>query len=237
MADYWTSFSVLFPVGAGNVEAALALYAQLEAELEAKDETIGFAAQKDDPGDDATVWLWDNGGCGDPEHVIAYALRCAQAFGLSGLWGFHFGLSCSRPRLDGFGGGAQVLDLGQRRSLAWLDTAHWLGEQLDKGAIPVQPADAILRPAAEAQGWNHHSQLSVLLGFIDSLSADDPAVADRLRAHVAAACAMEEDFVCRECGAAVFVSDAGTTHHVGTGMDGIDHARDRNHTALPEKEA
>ena len=76
MANYWTAFSVLFPVGAGNMEAALAFYAQLEAELEAKDETIGFTAVEDEPGS-GTLWLWD-GGSGDPEHVITYAIRCAR---------------------------------------------------------------------------------------------------------------------------------------------------------------
>ena len=244
MADYYTHFSVLLPVGAGNVEAALALYDRLDAELEADGETIGFAAEKH-ASTDNTVWLWDGGGCGDPEHVIAYALRCAEAFSLSGRWGFHFGLSCSRPRLDGFGGGAQVLDLGRRKSIDWLDTDHWLAEQLHKATARVQPAGQVLQTVAEAQNWNDHSQLSVLLGFIDSLIADDPKVADRLHACVAAASKVDEDLTCRECGAEVFISDAGTTHHVGRGLDGIDHARDLaetrsvcgcDHTALPERE-
>lgn len=39
------------------------------------------------------------------------------------LW---WALTWSKPRLDGFGGGAQLLDLGARRSLAWLDCEHWL---------------------------------------------------------------------------------------------------------------
>ena len=234
MANYWTASSVLFPVGAGNVGAALALYAQFEAELEAKDETIGFTAAEDEPGS-GTLWPWD-GGSGDPEHVITYAIRCAEVFSLTGRWGFRWSLCCSKPRLDGAGGGAQVLDLGRRESIGWMDTEHWLSGQLGRAGTRTVPAETILQTAAEAQGWNRHSQLSVLLGFIDGLVADDPETADRLRAHVAAASAAEEDFTCRECGAEVFISDAGTSHHVGSGMDGIDHARDRNHTALPEKE-
>ena len=47
--------------------------------------------------------------------------RCAGAFGLQGLWGFRWCLWCSRPRLEGYGGGAKLLDLGRRRSLDWLD--------------------------------------------------------------------------------------------------------------------
>jgi len=236
MADYFTSFSVLLPVGAGNVEAALALYAQMQAEREADDEEIGFEAEQNDPDDDGTLWLWDGGGSGDVENVMAFALRAAEAFDLAGLWGFTWALTCSRPRPNSFGGGAQMLDLGRRKSLDWLDLEHWIEEQAGKAEIQVQPAETILQPAVQAQGWTHHSQASMLLGFIDGLIADDPVVAERLRAHVAAVSVADDGFLCRECGAEVFISDAGTSHHVGRGMDGIDHARDRDHTALPEKE-
>lgn len=233
MANHWTSFSVLFTVGAGNMEAALALYAQLEAELEANDETIRFTAVENEPGS-GTLWLWD-GGSGDPEHVITYALRCAKAFGLTGRWGFRWSLCCSKPHLDGAGGGAQVLDLGRRESIGWVDTEHWLSEQLGRAETRAVSAGTILRPVAEGQGWSDHSQACVLLGFIDDLIASDPAVAGRLRAHLAAASAADDDFLCRECGAEVFVSDAGTTHHVGRGWDGIDHTRDLAETRSAAK--
>ena len=42
---------------------------------------------------------------------------------------------------------------------------------------------------------------------------------------------------CRECGEPVFLTDAGVSHHVGGGMEEIDYARDRDHVAIPEKEA
>ena len=72
MADYFTLFSVLFPVGtADNVRPALDLYQQFADELEKASEAIGFV------------------------------LRCAEAFDLQGLWGFRWALTCSKPRLDG----------------------------------------------------------------------------------------------------------------------------------------
>ena len=129
-----------------------------------------------------------------------------------------------------------MLDLGRRESIGWVDTEHWLSEQLNKGTIPVATAETILRPMAEGRGWDHQIQASVMLGFIDGLTADDPAVAERLRAHLAKTCGVDGGFRCRECGAEAFVSDAGTTHHWGLSPDGIDHARDRDHTALPERE-
>jgi len=235
MADYYTSFSVLLPVGAGNIEAALALHAQFEQELEADDQSVGFLAEQDAPNSDA-VWLWDGGGEGDPENVIAYAFRCAEAFGLTGRWGFHWSLACSRPRLDGNGGGAQVLDLGRRESVDWLDTGQWLDEKLSAGEAGPVAAETILQPTIEAQGWNADSQAFVLRGFIDSLIAADPSVADCLRAHLAAMAEAEREMFCGQCGNGMFITDDGISHHVGSSLHGIDHGRDRDHTAVAETE-
>lgn len=129
MADYFTHFSCLLDVGADNVEAALALYAQMARDLEADDGlSIGFVA---DPatGSASALWLHDEDH-GEPEHVIAFALLCAKTFDLSGRWGFSWALTCSRARLDAFGGGAQLLDLGAQKSLAWIDCADWLARRL-----------------------------------------------------------------------------------------------------------
>jgi len=235
MADYYTSFSVLLPVGTGNMEAALALYDQFEAELEADGQSVGFLAKQDEPGSDA-VWLWDNGGGGDPEHVIAYAFRCAEAFGLTGRWGFCCGRWCSKARLDGFGGGAQVLDLGRRESVDWVDTGQWLDEKLSAGEAGAVSAETILQPTIEAQGWNADSQAFVLRGFIDSLIAADPGVAERLRAHLASVSAVDDDLHCRECGELMRLNNAGVSHHAGDGPDGIDYSRDRDHTAVADEE-
>lgn len=130
MADYFTRFSCLLDVGVNNVEAALALYAQMAQDLEADDGLeIGFVAQPS-LGTPSALWLYDEDH-GEPEHVIAFALRCAEAFDLKGRWGFCWALTCSRPRLDGFGGGAQALDLGARKSVAWVDCSQWLALQLE----------------------------------------------------------------------------------------------------------
>lgn len=129
MADYFTHFSCLFEVGAQNIDAALALYRRMAEDLEADDGiSIGFTAEPSS-GNPNALWLYDEEH-GEPEYVIAFALRCAAMFDLQGRWGFCWALSCSRPRLDGFGGGAQVLDLGARKSLSWVDCSHWLACEL-----------------------------------------------------------------------------------------------------------
>jgi len=233
MTDYFTSFSVLLPVGAANVDAALALYAELRDELVTKNEAIGFRAEKNDP-DDGAVWLWDTSGSGDPEHVITYALRCGEALKLAGLWGFHWGNFCNRARLDGFGGGAHLLDLGRRETVDWLDTAHWLAQRTDAGELCVLAAETIFDPVTAAQGWTETTQLGVLLGFIDKLIDANPYIAERFRADLAEVAAVADELQCGECGHPIFIAASGTSHHVGAGPDGIDHDRDRDHTALAE---
>lgn len=129
MADYYTLFSTLFPVGAAtNVAPALALYQQFADELEEEDEEIGFLAEAGGPPGGAHLWLRSDEG-GDVEHVIAFALRCAEALDLHGMWGFRWALTCSRPALDGYGGGAQVIDLGARRTVSWVDAEDWMEVQ------------------------------------------------------------------------------------------------------------
>lgn len=137
MADYFTQFSCHIDVGsADNAERALAIFTEMQGVLDDNDGlAIGFEAdiESDHP---SILWLRSEDGYGEPENVIAFVLRCAEAFDLKGRWGFVWGLSCSKPRLDGFGGGAQVLDLSARSSLGWTDCEHWLAGMLDPATTP-----------------------------------------------------------------------------------------------------
>ena len=60
-------------------------------------------------------------------------LRCAKEFCLTGLWGMQYANTCSRPRIDGFGGGAHVLDLATGETVDWIYTDGWLSTVLDGG--------------------------------------------------------------------------------------------------------
>ena len=131
MADYFTQFSCLFDVGAAaNNERALEISAELAAALDAEEGIdIGFEAEPDPESGEAQLWISSD--CyGEPDHVIRFVLACAEAFDLQGRWGFTWSLTCSRPHLDGFGGGAQLIDLSSRRSIGWVDCVDWLGAQL-----------------------------------------------------------------------------------------------------------
>ena len=131
MADYFTQFSCILDVGsADNAARADDIRGELAAELDRHEGAdLGFEMEVDHEHGPGALWI-SSDGCGEPEHVIRFALACAEAFNLTGRWGFMWALTCSRPRLDGFGGGAQLLDLGARKSLDWTDCEHWLAGEI-----------------------------------------------------------------------------------------------------------
>ena len=133
MADYFTQFSCVLDVGAPDkAVAALDLFRRLREEDETSDdpEFSGFALSLQDGPGSSVLWFHDDGQ-GDVEGVIRFVLRLAEDLDLSGLWGFDYGHTCSRRRLDAFGGGAHVIDLGARKSIGWLSTHEWLNAALN----------------------------------------------------------------------------------------------------------
>ena len=133
MADYFTYFSYLIDVGSPDKAArALALFQELcAADQDADDlEVAGFTLARQDAPEDSTLWIHDDEH-GDVEAVIRFVLRLAEELDLTGLWGFQYALTCSRPRLDAFGGGAHVLDLGARKLIGATSTQDWLSAALN----------------------------------------------------------------------------------------------------------
>jgi hypothetical protein len=133
MADYFTHFSCLIYVGSPEKAArALALFQGFRAaDQDADDpEVSGFTLARQDAPEDSTLWIHDDEH-GDVEAVIHFVLRLAEDLDLTGLWGFQYGLTCSRPRLDAFSGGAHVIDLGARKSIGWTSSQEWLAAALN----------------------------------------------------------------------------------------------------------
>lgn len=134
MADYYTHFSCLLDVGTPeNAARALELFKEL-AEDSDSDEPFygGFLASIQSEPNGTQIWMRDDGN-GDVDGVIAFVKLCAAEFGLTGRWGFQYANTCSKPRLDGFGGGAHVLDLATGEPLDWMYTEGWLAEILGGG--------------------------------------------------------------------------------------------------------
>ena len=134
MADYFTHFSCLLDVGTPeNAASALNLYNALSEEgalEEPPSEGFLLSIQPEHGG--SNLWMRDDV-TGDPERIIQFVKRCAATFNLTGRWGFQYANTCSKPRLDGFGGGAHVLDLATGETVSWINTDGWLAEVLDGG--------------------------------------------------------------------------------------------------------
>jgi hypothetical protein len=130
MADYFTHFSCLLDLGTPeNAARAIDLYANTPEDEDGLRLSDGFDLSVQTEGGSK---LWIHDGCsGDPERVIAFVLLCAEKFDLKGLWGFEYANTCSKPRLDAFGGGAHVIDLGARKSVGWTSTNEWLCRALE----------------------------------------------------------------------------------------------------------
>lgn len=135
MADYFTHFSCLLDVGSPDkATRALALFQELRAADQA--DVAGFDLVHQDAPDGCSLWI-HNDDHGDVEAVIRFVMRLAEDLDLTGVWGFQYALTCSRPRLDAFGGGAHVIDLGARKSIGWTSTQEWLA-----GALNGEDVDA-----------------------------------------------------------------------------------------------
>ena len=136
MADYFTHFSCLLDVGTpDNAARALDLFRAFREAADREDPpSDGFLLSIQPEHGGSQLWIYDDV-TGDPERVIQFVLRCAEAFDLTGRWGFQWANTCSRPRVSAFGGGAHVLDLGTRQTVAWSDTDGWLALTLDEGGI------------------------------------------------------------------------------------------------------
>ena len=128
MADCYTHFSCLLDVGTeAKAEQAVDLFLRLCDEEDAESELLchGFELSLVDGGSGGLLWIRDDES-GDVESVIAFVLRLAEELTLTGLSGFEHANTCSRPRIDAFGGGAHVIDLGKRKSIGWTSTQEWL---------------------------------------------------------------------------------------------------------------
>ena len=131
MANYFTHFSCLLDVGTPeNAARALDLYNTLSAEGASEDPpSEGFLLSIQPEHGGGLLWMRDEE-TGDPERLIQFVKRCAEEFNLTGRWGFQYANTCSRPRLDGFGGGAHVLDLATGETVDWIYTDGWLAETI-----------------------------------------------------------------------------------------------------------
>jgi hypothetical protein len=134
MANYFCQFSCLLDVGSSeSADHADAIRGELAAELDRHEgAALGFEMEIDHETGPGALWIYSDE-YGEPEHVTRFVLRCAEAFDLKGAWGFCWSLTCSKPRIDAFGGGGLVLDLTTREAVASVDCTDWLAHRMVEG--------------------------------------------------------------------------------------------------------
>ena len=131
MADYFTHFScALDVVTADNAARALELYRHFSDKLEIEEQTPGFVlVTTPTDGQPGLLWIYDDD-TGDTDHVLAFVSELVPLLGLTGLWGFEWSHTCSKPRPGAFGGGALVIDLASGETLGTISSNEWLTRTL-----------------------------------------------------------------------------------------------------------
>ena len=122
MADYFVQFSCMFDVGtAENAVRAIEIQRQQALALfDDEGSDPGFDVQHDPQTGPGALWI-SSDEYGEPEHVIAFVLACAEAFDLTGRWGFVWALC--RYRHNAHYAGIRIMPHGQSGDAIGLATA------------------------------------------------------------------------------------------------------------------
>lgn len=134
MTDFLTRYSCVFDVRtAANAARAFDIYTALIAENDREDPPAEpFMLSLTPEHGPGRLWLRDPGSA-DQQLAITFVTRCAEAFGLTGRWGFQWANIASDPVVNSFSGGAHVLDLSTGQTLEWISTGRWLADRLGEG--------------------------------------------------------------------------------------------------------
>ena len=130
MANNDIQFSAMFDVGsAANVERAMEMSAEY---INPDTDDRGFAIQRQGDYDSGStaLWIWADE-CGDVESVAQFVADVGKALDLTGMWGMTWAETCSRPRINEFGGGAVAVNLTTGR-ISYMNARGWLDHELSK---------------------------------------------------------------------------------------------------------
>lgn len=124
MANSYCGFSAILPVPEDK-RAGLGEYIKgLEEAIINDDGYLGCIVEITDDG----VWFTDTDCIGEPEHVAEIAKHLVEALQLPEPFYFNYAYWCDKPRLDEFGGGACVVQLG--KDTIWCNPDRELRKQV-----------------------------------------------------------------------------------------------------------
>jgi hypothetical protein len=123
MTYYGIEWSVLIP--AVTDEQRNWLLEEIAKELEEYDDTP--ACYEPQVEKDGSVWVWDDGFQGNNlDRLLDLVAAYQNQFDLQEPWKMRWSYTCSKPRLDAFGGGAAVVWRGYVRTISIEDEVEKL---------------------------------------------------------------------------------------------------------------
>ena len=124
MADYGTQWSALIPFD--TVAERDWLMDELTKELSEYDGTP--ACWGPQVQDNNTIWVWDDGWTGgNIDRLLEVVAAYQKEFGRNAMWTLEWSHTCSKPRLDAFGGGAAVIYKGE---IERISTMEWVWKKM-----------------------------------------------------------------------------------------------------------
>jgi hypothetical protein len=126
MANNYTQSSSFIPFAPEQEAAAHAIIEKVETEiLEEFDEPAGFRANVETSG----VWFSDDGESINPEHLERAVFALVDGLNLEGVFVCSWAYTCSKPRIDEFGGGAFAVAKG--KETVWVDATTEARHQME----------------------------------------------------------------------------------------------------------
>ena len=129
MANYYCQSSSFLPIPEDKIESAKSIIARWKEEHEEED--VGLAADTQEDG----VWFHHFEEAFDPEVCADLALTLLNELDIAEPFTFSWAYTCSKPRIDQFGGGACSVMRGKKpyfvnaMDLAQIHFSEWLGGQ------------------------------------------------------------------------------------------------------------
>lgn len=135
MADYYTQGSFVVEIPKGAEEKARAIVDRVKEEF---GEYVGYEYDFGDDFEEGGLWVYSDTSF-DPEHVAVLVRALVEELELPGTIIVQWANSCSKPRVDAFGGGAFAIKRGYET--IWIDPADEAARQMERDSVPLcQPS-------------------------------------------------------------------------------------------------
>jgi len=145
MADYFTSFSLIFSLPSVEAQAYALQLAEQASQIQQGDEPPAnfpedlksaaedWCLESNAETDDNKPALWLHSSNGGIDAVCSFVQHLLQKFDPQGRVTFEWSHDCSKPRTDAYGGGAAVITA---RKIKTFSTSEWLSQQEAAASSP-----------------------------------------------------------------------------------------------------